>query len=328
VHQGHANETTGAMKRNSSAHIGDAAARWAARIDRAPLESHERAELDAWLASDTRCPGAFMRARAALLRMDAAQALGPDFTPQAPRLQLSRRNVLAGSGGLLAASLGAFLFWPRLQVYRTEIGEVRLIPLDDGSIATLNTQSEMEVLFTREKRLVRLIRGEGYFEVAKDKARPFIVTAMGAQVRAVGTAFTVRTLPGRAVDVRVQEGIVEVGKPAHANQAVRMAANMEARIGNDANRIAPVAITPDNVQRDLLWREGRLSFESETLANAVVEFNRYNRTAIVLASEDIGKRHVTGLFSATDPQGFAEAIALSMDLKARSIEKQIVIENR
>ena len=241
---------------------------------------------------------------------------------------MSRRNVLAGSGGLLAASLGAFLFWPRLQVYRTEIGEVRLIPLDDGSIATLNTQSEMEVLFTREKRLVRLIRGEGYFEVAKDKARPFIVTAMGAQVRAVGTAFTVRTLPGRAVDVRVQEGIVEVGKPAHANQAVRMAANMEARIGNDANRIAPVAITPDNVQRDLLWREGRLSFESETLANAVVEFNRYNRTAIVLASEDIGKRHVTGLFSATDPQGFAEAIALSMDLKARSIEKQIVIENR
>ncbi|SEJ16427.1 FecR family protein [Sphingobium sp. AP50] len=316
------------MKRDSSAKIGDAAALWAARIDRAPLEAHEQAALDAWLAGDSRCAGALMRARAALMRMDAAQALGPDFTPATPRPHLSRRTVIAGSGGLLAASLSGFLLWPRSQLYRTGTGEVRLIPLDDGSIATLNTQSEMEILFSREQRLVRLIRGEGYFEVAKDKARPFIVAAMGAEVRAVGTAFTVRALPSRAVDVRVQEGVVEVAKPAHASQAVRMAANMEARIDDDNDNISPVAVTPDNVQRVLLWREGRLSFESETLANAVAEFNRYNRTAIILADQDIGKRHVTGLFSATDPQGFAQAIALSMDLNTRSNGNQILIESR
>jgi transmembrane sensor len=316
------------MKRDSSAKIGDAAALWAARIDRAPLAAQDQAELDAWLASDSRCPGAFMRARAALLRMDAACALGPDFTPATPGLRFTRRSLIAGSGGLLAASLGAFLLWPRSQVYRTDTGEVRLIPLDDGSIATLNTQSEMEVSFSRETRLVRLIRGEGYFEVAKDKARPFIVSAMGMEVRAVGTAFTVRTLPSRVVDVRVQEGVVEVAKPTRTNQAVRMAANMEARIGDNGDSISPVAVTPDNVQRELLWREGRLSFESETLANAIAEFNRYNRTAIILADQDIGSRHVTGLFSATDPQGFAKAIALSMDLSTRSDEKQIVIESR
>jgi transmembrane sensor len=314
------------MKRDNSARIEHAAARWAARIDRAPLEAQDQADLDAWLASDSRCSGAFMRARAVLLRMDAARALGPDFTSATPRLHISRRNVIAGSGGLLAASLGTFLLWPRSQVYRTETGEVRLIPLDDGSIATLNTQSEMEVSFSRGKRLVRLIRGEGYFEVAKDKARPFIVSAMGTEVRAVGTAFTVRTLPSRVVDVRVQEGTVEVGKPTRTHQAVRMAANMEARIGDNGDSISPVAVTPDNVQRDLLWREGRLSFESETLANAVAEFNRYNRTVIILADKDIGEKHVTGLFSATDPQGFAQAIALSMDLGARSKDNRIVID--
>ena len=145
------------MKRESSAKIGDAAARWVARIDSAPLTVEEQASLDAWLASDSRCAGAFMRARAVLIRVDSARALGADFVPSTrARLLYSRRNMLTvGGGGLLAASISGVLLWPRPQVYRTGIGEVRLIPLDDGSMATLNTQSEMEVFFTRERRSVR-----------------------------------------------------------------------------------------------------------------------------------------------------------------------------
>lgn len=318
------------MTRESSAKIGDAAARWAARIDRAPLGAQEQQALDAWLASDMRCVGALMRARALLARIDSARALGPEFAPnESTWPRLSRRSIVAGSGGLIAASIGGFLLWPRPKIYRTNTGEVRLIPLDDGSIATLNTQSEMEVLFSRDRRLVRLVHGEGYFEVAKDKARPFIVAARDAEVRAVGTAFTVRAVSADAVAVRVQEGVVEVGKPSRAQKPVRMAANMEVTIvDGDRAAISPVAVAPESVQRDLLWREGRLSFESETLANAVAEFNRYNDADIILADEGIGERRVTGLFSATDPHGFAQAIALSMDLTTRTDGRQIVIAHR
>ena len=53
---------------------------------------------------------------------------------------------------------------------------------------------------------MRLLRGEGRFQVAHDATRPFIVSAADADVRAVGTAFTVRLRESAQVDVLVSEG--------------------------------------------------------------------------------------------------------------------------
>mgnify|MGYP000140156351 CR=1 FL=1 len=75
----------------------------------------------------------------------------------------------------------------------------------------------------------------------------------------------------------------------------------------------------------LLWREGRLGFERTTLAEAAQEFERYNAMPITFAESSIGEKRVTGLFSATDPIGFAKAIALSMDLKAEVRADSIIL---
>jgi transmembrane sensor len=94
----------------------------------------------------------------------------------------------------------------------TKIGGLHTLDLPDGSVVHLNTDSRVEVQFTRAQRRVRLARGEAHFTVAKNSARPFVVMAGDIEMRAVGTAFNVRLHPS-TVEVLVTEGAVEVAAP-------------------------------------------------------------------------------------------------------------------
>ncbi len=91
----------------------------------------------------------------------------------------------------------------------TAVGEQRVAKLDDGSVLTMNTDSEITVDYSGDNRIVRLERGEVNFDVSKDPHRPFIVYAGDGLVWAVGTAFNVRVEDG-SVDLTVTEGRVKV----------------------------------------------------------------------------------------------------------------------
>jgi transmembrane sensor len=98
-------------------------------------------------------------------------------------------------------------------LFTTEIGEHREILLSDGTLLDLNTNSEIEVDYSLERRKVRLIKGEAFFEVAHNTNRPFIVYAGETSVRAVGTAFVVRLMP-KKFEVTVTEGKIELSPKA------------------------------------------------------------------------------------------------------------------
>src|ERR1700761_8356114 len=136
----------------SSEQVYDEAAYWAARVDAGPLAPEDQAILDSWLAADTRHFGAFAQASALLVPIKK-----PAPMRVVEPIQPSRRGaVLGGSiaAGLLAA-IGVknyakwFLGEDR---YRTQVGEMRVIPLSDGSVVTLNTNSEISVRYTRDQR--------------------------------------------------------------------------------------------------------------------------------------------------------------------------------
>lgn len=88
--------------------------------------------------------------------------------------------------------------------------KVEVIQLQDGSTITLNKNSRLVVdhNFQREERQVTLM-GEAYFEVAKDKEHPFIITTQNIKTTVVGTAFNVKE-DSTGVAVVVDEGIVRV----------------------------------------------------------------------------------------------------------------------
>lgn len=321
-------------ERETSAEIDIAATDWVARIDRSPLEPAEQDRLNGWLAGDSRRRGAFVRAQAMRLHAHRAKALGPAFAPDAYRAahlaeaagmasplpveEPTRRRFLAWGasaaavvvGGVTIATLGVY---SPAEAYETRRGEIRLIPLSDGSQMMLNTASRAKVRFTKGERRVDLTDGEALFDVARNPARPFTVSVGETRIRAIGTSFTVQRLPGRPVEILVREGVVEIA-PAHGPSR-QVSANTRAIIAN-GSAIETLALASTDVRRELSWREGMLSFEDEPLNEAVEKFARYSDQRVRLAEPSIGRETVTGLFAVNDPRGFAESTALVLGLRA------------
>jgi len=322
--------------RSSAKEIERAAAAWLARRD-GGLSEQEQAEFSAWLAADARHLGAYARAEAIMAALERAGAGGTGALRSAPVLAGSgdgeplvtrRQAVLTGSlaAGLAAAGAGV-AFLPSLlsrEHYATGRGETREVVLSDGSLLTLNTASQVMVRYSERERRIVLTSGEALFDVAKNKARPFIVEARDTQVRAVGTSFTVKTLPSEPVQILVREGVVEVKQPRRPAAApVKLSANTVA-VASSQSPISTEKLTPSQVTRGLAWREGRIAFDNRTLADAAHEFARYSEIRILVAP-DVESQTVTGLFVANDPVGFAKAAALSLGLKAQISNRDISI---
>ena len=203
-------------------------------------------------------------------------------------------------------------------------GETKVVALKDGSVVTLNTASEIHVNYSETLRSVELIQGEALFDVAKNKTRPFVVTAGDTNVRAVGTSFTVRRLEAAPIQVLVREGVVEVFKPAIDAAPIRLAANSMAEAPQDiAAVIAARPVPLAQLHRQLAWQKGQLAFEGETLAQAASEFARYSDTRIVIDDPALAREEIAGLFKATDPVGFAQTIAISLNAHARIGEGEV-----
>src|SRR6185312_16037325 len=172
-----------AAQKETARQIDAVAADWAARLDRGVLPPEEEARLDAWLAEDPRRAGAFGKARAVALYSERARALGPQFDAKAfseHAVSPSRRHLLwgtAAAAGIGGALLAGYSLSAAGEVYATRRGEMRVVPLADGSVVNLNTDSRMKVRYTATRRTIHLDRGEALFDVARDMARPFVVFA-------------------------------------------------------------------------------------------------------------------------------------------------------
>lgn len=325
--------------RETAHEIDQAAAEWVAKVDRG-LSTEEQFDLDAWLDADPRRTGAFGRLRAIALRTERAVALGPDFQPsnftRSPSAKPSRRGLLIG-GGAVAAGVAASLL-ARLSLLhdrlQTRKGEVRQFALKDGSVVTLNTSSAVALSFSQHLRKVRLLGGEALFDVAHDKARPFVVLAGATSIRAIGTSFTVRHLPDEAVQVLVSDGVVEVSRTdATPPRPMRVSAGMRAvstanGSAGAAMALSATAVSETELHRALAWREGHLAFEGETLAAAANEFARYSDTRIVVEDPALAREEIAGLYQATDPVGFAQSVASSLDAQTEVSEGKVRIFRR
>jgi transmembrane sensor len=316
-----------------TAHQIDAeAADWAARLDRGPLSAEDEAALQGWLDGDTRTLGAFGRMRALALSSERARALGPDFDPASfePAAYVPRRRIMQVGGAIAAAALisagGAWQVLRHRGRFITGKGETKVVALQDGSVVTLNTASEIQVSYSDTLRAVELVRGEALFDVAKNKARPFVVAAGDTSVRVVGTSFSVRRIDTAPVQVLVREGTVEVFKPAQDTKPVRISANsMAVAQADNMQAIATMPLPAAQLHRQMAWQNGQIAFEGETLARAAEEFSRYSDTRIVIEDSGLAKEEIAGLFKATDPVGFAQTIAISLNAHAKIEEGEVRI---
>ncbi len=315
------------------------AAVWIARLHGPQRTLRMEQEFRAWQASSSAHREAFERCTDAwqdIPRIGLARAYEGAASGRAAPAHLGRRLREAARPWIAAAVVAAAAVlvqhWHDENAYRTNVGEQRLVVLEDGSRMLLNTDTRLHVDFASAQRTVEVARGEAFFEVAKDAARPFVVRIAGTEVVAVGTAFSVRYAPAGHVDdelaVTLVEGQVKVrsegGGAANAlapQQPVLMQAGERLLLDRGSSPAASGVVARldrPNVVRVLAWKQNEAVFDDTSLADAVAEMNRYNRTPIVLldglASAGLS---VSGLYRTSDSTGFANAVAALHGLNVR-----------
>jgi transmembrane sensor len=202
----------------------------------------------------------------------------------------------------------------------TNTGERLTIRLDDGSQVTLNTQTELDVSYTRAARSVRLTRGQALFEVAKDPLRPFVVEAEDRRFIAVGTAFDVHIQRER-VKVTMLEGTIRAeriapGSPIRATVSAgeQLVAGVQA--ADEVHRIDP--------ERETSWRRGQAIFDDTPLREAIEELNRYSSTHIELADPRLADLRLSGTFTTGRTSAFVEAVTAYFPIQIEHADERTV----
>lgn len=342
--------TTIASMRDNS--INELAFEWLVRAD-GGLSPSEQAQLDAWLASDSKHYGAYIRAKAVFSQAGRAKAFAHSPNPdewlqnisadqidikngitradndEAQLASVSRRAFLGVASGVAVAGL-AFAFLATGQpaqavTFRTKVGEMRDIALEDGTAVALNTDSEIRVLFGNKLRTVELIRGEVLFDVAHESDRPFVVYALGFQARAVGTSFAIQQIQGMVPRVIVRNGVVDI-IPAAATP-LRVTANTRITVLS-GGRVSRKMLSQTELDRELIWREGKIAFDETPLRNAVSAFDRYGSTHIEVEDPELLNYTVSGVFSSDDPMGFAKVVAEVFDIEVIPDGRGVILRRK
>lgn len=237
--------------------------------------------------------------------------------PAHRRLDVRRWGTITALGAALCAGVIALVNGFLLD-YRitTKPGEWRNITLEDRAIVHIGPRTRLRVKYDNDSRAVFLDQGEALFEVTRDAARPFVVHSGAGFARALGTRFAV----ARSRDdilITVSEGLVVVGAnmaepPAGApydGGSVQLSAGQQVAVSRGHLGAVRRVDTTD----ELAWVQKRLIFRTETIGQAIEEFNRLNRLQIRIDDAAVASRPIRGMFDADDPEGFAGVAAAITD---------------
>ena len=119
--------------RESAREIADQAAEWATRIDSGSIDRDTDFGLRRWLDEDPRRQGALLRAEAALSFVDRGRALAGVIPKPEPRPIWVRRKLTFVGAALAAGLIGIAILMIAPNRYGTDLGEIRRVPLSDGS---------------------------------------------------------------------------------------------------------------------------------------------------------------------------------------------------
>jgi transmembrane sensor len=316
------------------------ASEWILLGEERPMTPKEATDFRAWRDVDPRHDAMFKR----LLRMwDKMGQLDPErLEPPVTEadnvvtLELDdrpRRRWLwpASAVAAAAAVFIAFFALPLLMAggeeYTTQVAELRLVTLPDGSQVTLGPRSKLAVQFRDNVRRVELIGGEAFFDVTHDAARPFFVAAGSSLIRVVGTKFDVNR-SADTVRVSVLEGIVRVAGPRgihtkRASPVVQLTAGQRTEMPmvipevSEPPSVAQAVVMPmvEKAPAPGAWREGRLVYDDARLGDLIADMNRYYEPGIRVESDAIKGRRVTAGFKTSEIPAFMSGLSAIVPVK-------------
>jgi ferric-dicitrate binding protein FerR (iron transport regulator) len=166
------------------------------------------------------------------------------------------------------------------QVYNevfSSVDAITKVTLPDGSNIWLNHSSSLKypAVFSENVRNVEL-KGEGYFEVAHNPKKPFIVTAGEIQVKALGTVFNVMAYPDEGkIETSLIHGSVELQRMEPQGKVIPLLKMKptDLAIFQKSNNAISVRTFEDD--RYFSWKEGKLIFNKEPIGEVVKKLSRW-----------------------------------------------------
>jgi transmembrane sensor len=314
-----------------AARIEHCAAAWIERRDFGNWTPADAAALEAWLEESVDHKVAFYRldfgwrrsARLAVLRPAERQA----ENLQNPPNWVGRAKIAAAAIGVAIVCAGGayeLLGTSPAQTYATGIGGHRVVQLADGSQIELNTDTSVKIAASAGERRIWLAKGEAFFQVKHDAARPFIVMVGEHRVTDLGTKFLVNKQTD-GVAVAVVEGRARLETDT-LGAKIRSAELAPGDVGlATANSLSVSHKPAASLQRELSWRLGVLIFHDTALADAATQFNRYNQEKLVVADSAAARMTVDGTFPANRIGAFARVARDVLGLHVEERGNEIVI---
>ena len=165
----------------------------------------------------------------------------------------------------------------QMQILTTPRQKMFHVELSDGTEVWLNAESQLSYpnKFTGKERVVTL-RGEAFFDVAKDESRPFIVQTENLSTKVLGTEFNVRNYALNDTHVTLLNGSVEV-RNATMDQTALIHPGEDAYLTKEADFI----VKPVDTDAYCLWKEGVFYFDNVSLIEITKELGRWYNVDVV-----------------------------------------------
>lgn len=299
----------------------EAAAGWVARLQSADATDRDRVDFQCWLREHPSHAAAYDEMSAL---WGSLKGVPVSLDSLKPRRSSGARAVgLVAVLGLVAVTscviqqLGLIDRW-RADYY-TGVGEVRSVALEDGTQVDLDTDTAIAVHYSAGERRVELLRGQAFFDVTKNPARPFIVDDGHLSATALGTHYSVQTSTGSLPQmVQVEEGVVEV--KAGGNDTVLRAGDAMTVDSSGKTTLAKA-----DVANDTAWRQGKLVFSATPLSKVAETLARYRRGRIVVLDAQAADRKVSGVFDLSDTDEALAIIRSNLPVSVTRVTDMLVI---
>lgn len=300
------------------------AALWLARRAGGSMTAADETNFADWIARDPNHSRAYRDAEDLWNRLDVpAQRLAAGIAADHIRVPRSPRHAswpLLSLAVMLVVALGASLGLFQLPGSSADVvtarGEHRVLGLPDGSRINVGPDSALDLDFAG-RRIVKLLRGEVYFEIRPGHSQPFLVELGDANVEVTGTKFDIDRRDSNSI-VAVLEGSVEV-RDTHA-RSVHLESGRRALV--QKGEICCIgAVDSDAVTA---WMSRRLVFDNASLADVVTALRRRTTARILVMGNDVHVK-VSGTFPADDVQNSLDTIASATGLKILHFSRLLTI---
>jgi ferric-dicitrate binding protein FerR (iron transport regulator) len=233
--------------------------------------------------------------------------------------------ILAGIGAVVYLSMSRRPAVEMVQLNTGNEANTLIKTLADGSVIYIaqNSLFSFPLEFKSEKRQVEL-KGEAFFDVAPNPAKPFVIETDEALIEVVGTAFNVKTRNGEGFRLTVDRGKVKVTLKSDPSASTMVKAGEQ--ISAVQSSLVKSVYFPGGSSS---WYKQRMHFKDEPLANIILVLNRNFNTTFVLANNETGKHKLTVTFGNETAETMTGLLCAALNLKSQTINGEVVLfENK